>query len=149
MKLILVVLSCGILVAAFVRRRAIFVPVLLAVVLGPGVGQLYNREFKKGFFLILVSIVVFFGFTAWIGKVAMPYVRLDQMNIDLSSLTNFLQSVKSTQLLLGESIQRHVSQEHPVVLFVYEGILGGLWVYGVVDAYLGALRMQARQQREI
>ncbi len=104
----------------------IVIPVLLSLVFGPGVGQLYNREFKKGLWLIGASFVLLIAFSAWLSRAAFPYLPTDVQSIDRE--------------LLRTIIQDHIVKEHTVTFYTYELLLGLIWVYGVVDAYLGGMR---------
>ena len=104
----------------------ILTPVLLAVLLGPGVGQLYNKEFKKGFILIGVSIGLLIAFSYWLSQAAMIYLPSDINTVD--------------RAMLRSIIQTHIVADHPGTFYTYELLLGGLWIYGIVDAYLGGMR---------
>src|SRR5579872_3288918 len=46
----------------------IVIPVLLSLILGPGIGQLYNKEYKKGAYLVGLSLLVLVGAIAWFLK---------------------------------------------------------------------------------
>ena len=109
----------------------ILIPVLLSTLLGPGVGQLYNKEFKKGFIMIGVSIALLFAFSAWLTKAATVYLPSDINTVD----RNVLRSI----------IQDHIIKEHTGTFYTYEVLLAGIWVYGVIDAYLGGMRRRSRR----
>ena len=109
----------------------ILIPVVLALLLGPGVGQLYNKELKKGFILIGVSIALLLAFSVWLSRAALPYLPADMAAIDRDVLRNI--------------IQVHIVADHPATFYTYEALLAGLWVYGIVDAYLGGMRRRARK----
>src|SRR5690242_4788697 len=112
----------------------VLIPVFLAVLLGPGMGQLYNKEFKKGFILILISIGLLIAFSIWLTKAAMVYLPSDINSVD----HNFLRGV----------IQDHIVKEHPVTFYTYEALLGIIWVYGIIDAYIGGMRRRAARTAE-
>src|SRR5438105_2156060 len=103
----------------------VLIPVLLAVLLGPGVGQLYNKEFRKGFILIVLSVGLLLAFSVWLSRAAMGYLPSDINTIDRAMLRNI--------------IQTHIVADHPATFYTYEILLAGLWVYGIVDAYLGGM----------
>jgi len=105
---------------------AILIPVLLSTLLGPGVGQLYNKEFKKGFIMIAISIGLLFAFSIWLSRAAMVYLPSDINSVD----RNFLRTI----------IQDHIVKEHTGTFYTYETLLALIWVYGVIDAYLGGVR---------
>ena len=107
----------------------ILVPVLLAVLLGPGVGQLYNKEFKKGFILIGLSVGILLAFSIWLSRAAMAYLPPDISTVDRAMLRGIIQS--------------HIVADHPVTFYTYEILLGAFWVYGIIDAYLGGMKRRA------
>ena len=109
----------------------ILIPVALATLLGPGMGQLYNKEFKKGFILIGASIVLLLAFSVWLSRAALPYLPPDITAID----RNMLRTI----------IQVHIVADHPATFYTYEALLAALWVYGIVDAYLGGMRRRAHK----
>ena len=107
----------------------ILIPVLLAVLLGPGVGQLYNKEFKKGFSLIALSVGLLLAFSIWLSRAALAYLPNDISTVD--------------RTMLRDIIQTHIVADHPVTFYTYEILLAGLWIYGIVDAYLGGMKRRA------
>ena len=104
----------------------ILIPVLLAVLLGPGVGQLYNKEFKKGFILIGLSVGLLIAFSVWLSKAALAYLPGDISTVDRAMLQGI--------------IQTHIVADHPGTFYTYEILLAALWIYGIVDAYLGGMK---------
>jgi hypothetical protein len=117
---------------------SIVIPVLLSLFLGPGIGQLYNREFKKGLGLIFLSLGILLAFVIWVSRAVINYIPSGVNMADATSLRAFLQ-------LHMKEIQGNIIKDHPVTFFVYEALLVLLWVYGVVDAYRGALRARQRK----
>lgn len=110
----------------------ILVPVLLAVLLGPGVGQLYNKEFKKGIILIVASVGLLLAFSVWLSRAALVYLPADINSVDRGMLRNI--------------IQTHIVTDHAVTFYTYEVLLAGLWVYGIIDAYLGGVRRRGAKE---
>lgn len=110
---------------------SIFIPVVLTVLLGPGVGQLYNKEFRKGLILIGLSLVLLIAFSFWLSKAALAYLPPDITKVNPTMLRNI--------------IQNHIVPEHSVTFYTYEALLAGLWLYGVIDAYIGASRVRAQK----
>jgi TM2 domain-containing membrane protein YozV len=104
----------------------ILIPVFLAVLLGPGVGQLYNKEFRKGFILIALSLGLLAAFSTWLSRAAMAYLPSDINTVTRGMLQNI--------------IQTHIVGDHPGTFYTYEILLAALWVYGIVDAYRGGMR---------
>jgi hypothetical protein len=109
----------------------ILIPVLLSTLLGPGVGQLYNKEFKKGFAMIAISLALLFAFSVWLTKAATVYLPSDINTVDHTVLRGI--------------IQDHIVKEHTGTFYTYEVLLAGIWVYGVIDAYIGGMRRRARK----
>jgi TM2 domain-containing membrane protein YozV len=105
---------------------SVLIPVFLAVLLGPGIGQLYNKEFKKGLFLIAISVGLLMAFSIWLSRAAYGYLPTDLNTVDRAVLRNI--------------IQTHVVAEHPVTFYTYEVLLALLWLYGIIDAYIGGMR---------
>src|SRR5258705_11652101 len=109
----------------------VLIHVVLAVLLGPGVGQLYNKEFKKGFILIGVSVGLLLAFSVWLSRAAMTYLPADINTVD--------------RAMLRTIIQTHIVTDHPLTFYTYEVLLAALWLYGIVDAYLGGGRRRVGQ----
>ena len=61
---------------------SIIIPVLLCFFLGPGVGQLYNKEYKKGVLMILLSFVVLLVAGTWYFNALKPFLPADLTTID-------------------------------------------------------------------
>jgi hypothetical protein len=110
----------------------ILIPVLLAVLLGPGMGQLYNKEYKKGAVLIVVSVGLLLAFSVWLSRAAYGYLPTNFETVD--------------RALLRTIIQTHIVADHPMTFYTYEVLLAALWVYGIIDAYVGATRRRAKSE---
>ena len=98
-------------------------PAALSLFLGPGIGQLYNRQYKKGLYLIVVSLTVLIAWAAWCYKASLPYLPVNLTTIDPLELQTLLKKAAT-----------EVAATHAVTLFIYQAILFGLWIYGVADA---------------
>jgi hypothetical protein len=107
----------------------IIIPVLLSLILGPGVGQLYNKEYKKGAYLIGVSLVVLTGAVMWFLKALRPDLPADLTNMNHDAL----------QAIMRNAVN-HVVSGQGGTLAAYQTILFALWLYSVIDAYRGGLR---------
>ena len=105
----------------------IVIPVLLCFFLGPGMGQLYNKEYKKGAFLIVASLVVLVLAGVWYYKALQPFIPSDLTGVDPAALQQIIQNA-AAQISNGQS---HV-------LVAFEAALTALWIYGCIDAYLVA-----------
>jgi len=103
----------------------VIIPVLMSFFVGPGVGQLYNKEFKKGFGMIIFSMGLLLIFSVWISRAALPYMPADIQGIDRNTLL---------------TIKEHITKDHPGTYYTYEFLLAAIWIYGVVDALIGGLK---------
>ena len=113
----------------------IAIPVLLSLFLGPGVGQLYNREYKKATYLIGLSVLILLAAVAWFKQALAPYLPTDITTIDHAALQSMVQNAV-TQVLRGRAS----------TFYTYESMLLVLWMYSVVDAYRGALRRRSKTE---
>jgi len=95
-------------------KKAIIASVLS--LLGPGLGQIYNREHKKGWILIGLSVVLFFLPSFWIMKSVGPVAQ----NSDLLEI----------QAAVGRA-----ALEHKHMLNILTFVFLGLWAYAITQAY--------------
>lgn len=107
----------------------IIIAVLLSLLLGPGVGQLYNREYKKGAIFIATSMVVLMAALYWFGKAVMPYIPTDIAALDTVALAE-----------IKKNAIDNVIKAQGATFYTYQAILAGLWIYSAIDAYFGAVR---------
>ena len=107
----------------------VFIAVVLSLFLGPGMGQLYNRDFKKGGYLIAVSLVVVLSAAVWCFKASQPFLPVDLSTVDPSALQEMLRKAAT-----------EVAAAHGHTLLTYQIILLGLWLYSAVDAAIVAKR---------
>jgi len=106
---------------------SVIIPVLLCFFLGPGAGQLYNREYKKGAFFIVVSLAILIVAGVWYYKALQPYLPADLSAVDPAAMQQILQNATG---------QITNTQTH--MLLAFEAALTALWLYGCIDAYLVA-----------
>ena len=110
---------------------SILIPVLLCFFLGPGAGQLYNRDYKKGVFMMVASLVVLIVAGVWYYKALQPFIPSDLTNVDPAALQQILQNA-TAQINAGQSR----------LLMAFEAALTALWIYACFDAYLVAQKKQ-------
>ncbi len=108
------------------------IPVLLSVLLGPGMGQFYNKEYKKGAILVVVSLVVLIVAGMWYFKNLQPYIPADVTQMDPLAMQQIMTNAAG-----------QISAKDGKILAVFEALLTVLWIYGIVDAYRGAKRKNA------
>ena len=114
---------------------SVIVPVLLCFFLGPGAGQLYNREFKKGAFMIVASLGILGISGVWYYKALQPYIPPDLTNVDPAAMQQILQNAAG-----------QITSHQTTLLLAFEAALTALWLYGCIDAYLGGKRRSATKQ---
>ena len=100
-------------------------PALLSALVAPGVGQIYNREMTKGFFLLTTSI----GSFLWFSKVITERLSLLLPGTPDQWATN--------QAALREALTRLIT-ENSEMFMTFQLLIILIWGFGVVDAYLTA-----------
>ncbi len=108
---------------------SVIIPVLLCFLLGPGVGQLYNKDYRKGVLLIVASLAVLIVAGVWYYKTLQPFIPADITSVDPQALQ---------QLMMNAAGQ--ISSKNGKVLAAFQALLSVLWIYGMVDAYRSAQR---------
>jgi len=102
----------------------VIIPVLLCLFLGPGVGQLYNKEYKKGVLLILFSALVLAWAVFWYYHAIQPFLPADMTAIDPQAIADLLKNA-----------MQQVSAKGAGILFIFKAVLTLVWLYAAVDAY--------------
>ena len=106
---------------------SIIIPVLLCFFLGPGVGQLYNKDYKKGTLMIVASFIILIVAGVWYFKVLKPFLPGDLTTMDPLAAQDLVRNAAA-----------QVSAQNGSILSAFEAILTVIWLYGVVDAFLVA-----------
>jgi hypothetical protein len=65
---------------------SVIIPVLLSLLLGPGVGQLYNKDYKKGALLIVASLVLLVASVLLYYRAARAVIPKDLTEVDPAAL---------------------------------------------------------------
>ena len=105
-------------------KRAIIASVLSF--LGPGLGQIYNREHKKGWIFIGSSVVLFFLPSLWIMRSVGPVA----MNADPLEI----------QAAVGSAALQH---KHTLNIITF--VFLGLWAYSITQAYFKGREISAAE----
>ncbi len=108
------------------RKSDVVLPFALSALLGPGMGQIYNREYKKGLIHIGVSFFIFVAFLNRQTKLMFGHLPLTESSISAVALQDVL--------------KLNSSDTHPLTYYTYGVLLMGVWVYSMLDAYLGGMR---------
>ncbi|MBW2708723.1 MAG: hypothetical protein JRD04_05485 [Deltaproteobacteria bacterium] len=112
-------------------QKSIVSPLCSGLVI-PGLGQIINQDLKKG---IIVLCAVFALFVVGI-------IRLLQI----------VQSVfrsGHTDLLDSRTLMTRLGAEDPTMLWCLGVAFAILWIYAVVDAYVGGRKMDQREAGDI
>ena len=112
--------------------KQVLLATLLSAFVCPGAGQLLNKEIVKGWLLIGVSGLAVVSFT-----------------INLSSRLNALLASDISQMdaAVVRSAMEEIMKNPPAYFRYFNFFMMALWVYGVVDAFLGArVRWEAEEK---
>jgi uncharacterized metal-binding protein len=96
----------------------------------PGLGQILNKEIKKGLLILCAVFIIFV-----MGVVKLVFV--------IKSLLN--QSPTADPMVLMESVKA----EHFLSLWILAGLFAVIWLYSVVDAFLAARRLESRKREKL
>ena len=100
-------------------------PALLSGLVAPGVGQIFNRDFKKGFILLAVSMG---------GLIYFSKILTEQIGMFLHTLP---ETWDQDPVALKAAVLK-VFNLNPSVFFTFYLMMFLTWIYGVVDAYIYA-----------
>ena len=100
-------------------KKKIIIAVLFSGLIGPGIGQIYNRDFKKGLMLIGFTFLIIILFFNAVTKASL----------------NMLPPGAEINLETIQEIQQKLYQKHPAPFHMFNIIMISLWVYGIADAY--------------
>lgn len=109
-------------------------PPLIAVLLsflGPGLGQIYNRDYKKGAALLALSSLLVIGPSVWMIRKISPHLPDPQSGN-----------------LTPETVQRIASEvvgENKHVFSYITFIFLGLWAYAITEAYFRARELHDKE----
>ncbi|MCG6877867.1 MAG: hypothetical protein LJE96_01725 [Deltaproteobacteria bacterium] len=111
-------------------QKSIMSPLCSGLVI-PGLGQIINQDLKKG---IIILGVVFALFIAGI-------IRLLQIvqNVFRSGYTDISDP---------NALMARLGAEDPAMLWILGVAFAAIWVYAVVDAYVGGRKMDQREAGE-
>lgn len=110
-------------------RRPIW-PALLSALVAPGVGQIYNRDIKRGLLLLLLSLGSFFWFST---------VLTEQMALHLPGNPE----TWSTNTAAFKQALFTVVRTNPGMFVSFYTLMILTWGFGVVDAYVSARKKRS------
>jgi len=109
-------------------------PTLLSAFVWPGAGQLYNREFKKGWLLITASFLAMLSFSLNLSVRLRDALPANVTQIDMPTVRATLQQI----------------MVNPPPYFRYFNLfMSVVWAYSVVDAFLGAWTRHDDDKEEV
>ncbi len=108
-------------------QKAIMSPLCSGLVI-PGLGQIINQDLKKGIVILCVVFALFVAGT----------VRLLQI------VHSVFQS-GHTDISDPQALMARLGAEDPTMLWLLGVVFAVVWVYGVVDAYVGGKRMDRHE----
>lgn len=103
--------------------KRIFIVIFLSLI-GPGLGQIYNREQKKGIFLLLITTVLFLIPSFWIAKKVIP-------NLPDPSKVMITQEMLQSAIL--DSLKGNAKYLNLISLLFF-----GIWAYAITQSYFKA-----------
>jgi hypothetical protein len=109
--------------------KQVIIATLLSGLIGPGVGQLYNKDYKKGWFMIGISLFIVIAFISQVTKAAMMLLPPDATQISVEMV---------------QQIQQNIFKEHPRPFQLFRIVMLGIWSVSIIDAFFGAEKKQAR-----
>ncbi len=98
----------------------------------PGLGQILNQDLKKG---LLILSGIFLLFVAGI--------------IKLVRLFNAVFRSGSTDISDPQMILNRLRTEDMTLLWILAALFFLLWIYSVIDAYMGGMRMDQAEERSL
>lgn len=107
--------------------KKIIISILLTLLLGPGVGHLYLKKYKKAA-LLLGAAFALVAFLSWLFVKSIDVSKLDAM----------------TPAFLFDSF----TAAHPRLIFYYDVVFAALWAYAVVDAFIISRGMLPPKEEE-
>jgi len=110
----------------------VWVAVLFSALLGPGTGQLYNRQYKKGLYLVFLTLILLGAFTTWLTSVLSPFLPVDLATADPVEMRKTIETALPA-----------IIQKKGLIFYTYQLLLLAVWVYSIVDAYKIAKRRLA------
>ncbi len=112
-------------------RKAIMSPLCSGLVI-PGLGQIVNQEMKKGIILLCAVFALFVAGIIRLLQVINAVFRSGQ--IDVSD---------------PEALMARISAQDYTLLWCLGVAFAVLWIYAVVDAYMGGRKMDQRETGDL
>ena len=104
-------------------QKAIMSPLCSGLVI-PGLGQIINQDLKKGIIILCVVFALFVAGT--IRLLQIIHSVFQSGHVDISN---------------PQTLMTRLRAEDPTMLWLLGVVFAAVWVYGVVDAYVGGKKM--------
>lgn len=104
-------------------RSKPFIAALLSALAWPGAGQFFNRDFKKGLALTLLTMLLGLSLMVGVGRDLLQSLPPDPSPFDPEQIRR---------------VKEIVMQANPRLYGTYSLLLTLTWFFAVVDAWLGA-----------
>ncbi len=101
--------------------------VLLSAFIWPGAGQFYNREFKKGFVLVGLCVLLCFSFVIGAEKEIRQRLPVDATAFDM---------------VKAQSVMQDILKKNSDYVLMFNLLMFAAWLYSVADAYWTAKQTQ-------
>lgn len=113
--------------------KKIIISVLLSL-LGPGLGQIYNGEKKKGVWLLIVAIALFLLPSFWLVVKIVPLLPDSDQEIITPQMVQ----------TAAEGIIKENSHLLNILTFVFLGV----WAYAITQAYFKAKELSEKENEQ-
>src|SRR5204862_787096 len=110
-------------------KSRVWIAVTLSGLLGPGAGQLYNKETRKGVLMLAAGLALLVVSAVWMVPSMIPAIPADLPLDDTFAMQKVI-----------EDATRNTMTANAKPLIAFQVILMAFWIYGIVDAYRGARR---------
>lgn len=107
--------------------------IFLTLLLGPGVGQIYNRHFKKGAIILAIVFVL----------LVMSFIKMFK---ELVPLMPQPITLPIDQEMVG-NLSLQIMQKNKVFFDTVKIVFAAIWSYSLVDAYFGAKKHVENEQK--
>ncbi|MFH1282319.1 MAG: hypothetical protein ABII27_01485 [bacterium] len=113
--------------------KRVLIALGLSGIVFPGLGQLYNKEKKKGFIIILFLSVVILVFVYHLTSVMANYLPAGMTDLE----------VGKAREIIGD-----IAQKYPKPFFYYNLLFLAIWSYSIIDAGIVSLNKQKHNEKQ-
>jgi len=110
-------------------KREVVIAVLLSALLLTGAGQLYNRDWKKAIILLVLPFLLVVSLVMGVRPILKDVIPSESSISEPFSFRELSEKIK---------------EANPPLYSTFQLLMMATWMFGVVDAYLGARDRQKR-----